>query len=106
VISTVAVLLEQRRLEGAADLPETPTLTEEPAGFQARVTAAGHDQYGAWREGQHDDLVLAVVLACWHGEHAPSRPRQRSRRPIRMRRRPGARCSRRRRGWYSDLSVT
>lgn len=22
-----------------------------------------------WREGQHDDLVLAVALACWYGEH-------------------------------------
>ena len=53
-----------------ADLPETPTLTAELAGFQMKVTAAGHDQYGAWREGAHDDLVLAVALAVWYGEHA------------------------------------
>ena len=29
---------------------------------------AAHDIYGAWREGQHDDLVLATALAVWFGE--------------------------------------
>jgi hypothetical protein len=31
----------------------------------------------AWREGQHDDLVLAVALVCWAAEVEPpiiSRP--------------------------------
>jgi hypothetical protein len=28
----------------------------------------GHDSYGQWREGQHDDLVLAVALAAWWAE--------------------------------------
>ena len=27
-----------------------------------------HDSYGAWREGAHDELVLAVAVACWYGE--------------------------------------
>ena len=30
------------------------------------VTA--HDSYGAGREGQHDDLVLATALAAWYGK--------------------------------------
>jgi hypothetical protein len=25
----------------------------------------------AWREGSHDDLVLAVALACWYAERVP-----------------------------------
>ena len=25
------------------------------------------DSYGAWLEEDHDDLVLAVALACWYG---------------------------------------
>ena len=28
-----------------------------------------HDSYAAWREQAHDDLVLAVALACWWGEY-------------------------------------
>ena len=31
----------------------------------AKVSSAGREQYGAWREGTHDDLVFAVALACW-----------------------------------------
>ena len=29
-----------------------------------RVKVTGQEQYGVWREGKHDDLVLAVALAC------------------------------------------
>ena len=25
----------------------------------------GREQYWVWRKGKHDDLVLAVALACW-----------------------------------------
>ena len=35
-----------------------------------------HDSYGAWREGQHDDLVLALALALWAGVN--TRPAGRS----------------------------
>jgi hypothetical protein len=27
----------------------------------------------AWRQGAHDDLVLAVAIAAWLGEHAMRR---------------------------------
>ena len=27
-----------------------------------------------WRDGAHDDLVLAVALAAWYGENAPTPP--------------------------------
>ena len=36
--------------------------------FSRKTTDAGHDTYAAWREGQHDDLVLALALALWSGE--------------------------------------
>ena len=41
------------------------------------LTAAGNPQYGAWpRERAHDDLVLAVALACWAAKGAyPRAPR-------------------------------
>ena len=30
--------------------------------------ATGHDSYEAWREGDHDDLVLSLALAVWYGQ--------------------------------------
>jgi hypothetical protein len=35
------------------------------AEMRVKITPSGNEQYGAWREGEHDDLVLAVALACW-----------------------------------------
>lgn len=69
--SAVGLVLEQRRLTVPAALPHAETLRAELAGFRVKVSLAGHDAYGAggeWREGQHDDLVLALALAVWYGE--------------------------------------
>jgi hypothetical protein len=33
--------------------------------MEARVTRAGGVSFGAWGEGQHDDLVMALALASW-----------------------------------------
>jgi hypothetical protein len=32
---------------------------------------SAHDSYSAWREEDHDDLVLSVALAAWWGELNP-----------------------------------
>ena len=75
LVGTVAVLLESGRLKVAEALPLARALIEELHTFKARISPAGHDAYGAgddWRDGNHDDLVLAVALACWFGEHGPS----------------------------------
>jgi hypothetical protein len=37
--------------------------------FKAKITASANETFEAWREGQHDDLVLAVALAVWGGEN-------------------------------------
>ena len=65
LVSTLQVLLQSARLKVAESLPEARTLVQELLNFQVRITAAAHDTYGTWREGQHDDLVLATALACW-----------------------------------------
>jgi hypothetical protein len=36
--------------------------------FTVRITEAGNESFEAWREKDHDDLMLAVVLACWAAE--------------------------------------
>jgi hypothetical protein len=69
LVSTIAVLLEQRRLKIAEALPEARTLMDELQRFQRTVTRNGGDSYETpWREQAHDDLVLAVALAGWFRE--------------------------------------
>ncbi len=41
---------------------------------RARPISHSHETFGAWREGQHDDLVLAAALAGWWAERGSSRP--------------------------------
>jgi hypothetical protein len=69
LVGVLQALLGSRRLAVAGGLPETPALVRELETFTAKVTAAGHETLEAWRERDHDDLVLAVALACWAGEN-------------------------------------
>ncbi len=72
----VQVLLQAQRLRIAENLAHTSTLVAELRNFKAKISLTGHDSYGAgedWREGNHDDLVLAVALACWYGESREDR---------------------------------
>jgi hypothetical protein len=70
LVSTVQVCLQTRRLQIAASLPAAPTLMQEFRSFRAKITATGHDQYGAddWREREHDDIILALACGLWVGE--------------------------------------
>jgi hypothetical protein len=64
LISGVQILLQQRFLRFAADLPDIPVLVREFANYRVKVTPAANEVFNA-REGEHDDVVLAVALACW-----------------------------------------
>ena len=68
LISACQVLFQQRRLKIAASLPEAKTLTDELVGFRYKITQASNLTYESWREGAHDDLVLALSLAVWEAE--------------------------------------
>jgi hypothetical protein len=67
LVGAVQAALQRRRLRIAPDLPEAKTLQHEMASFEVKVTTAAHATYGNWREGQHDDLVLALAVALWVG---------------------------------------
>jgi len=73
LISATQVLLQTGRLRIAPALAEAETLVRELADYRVKISASGHDSYDA-REGQHDDLVLAVALAAWTSERG--RPRR------------------------------
>lgn len=68
VVASVASLLQTGRLRIPRGLPGGALLARELLRFRARISASGHDTYGAERETDHDDLVLAVALACWLNE--------------------------------------
>lgn len=64
LVSTLQALLQSDRLKIAAGLPEAGTLVDELLAFEVSVSEAAHDTYEG-RKGAHDDLVLAVAMACW-----------------------------------------
>lgn len=75
LVGVLQVLLQQQRLRIARSLPEAATLVQELLNFRVTIDPrTAHDSYAAWREGQHDDLVLATALACWWGETHPPVP--------------------------------
>jgi hypothetical protein len=79
LVSVVQVGLQNKTLKIAEQLPEAETLIRELQNFTVKITDAANDTYGAWREGTHDDLVLAVALALWTANKPPFRVGDRAR---------------------------
>lgn len=72
LVGALQVLLQSRRLRVSRQLPEAELLVKELSNFQVKLTRAANEVFGGWREGQHDDLVLAAALAAWYGiQHPP-----------------------------------
>jgi len=71
LVAAVAVLLQTGRLEIPGNIPEADVLGRELLFFRATISTSGHEQFEAdWRTRAHDDLVLALAMAAWLGEHA------------------------------------
>jgi hypothetical protein len=68
LVSVLQVLFQTGRLRIAPDLELASTLTTELTNFTARITPSFHETFACWRESQHDDLVLALSIACWYFE--------------------------------------
>lgn len=69
LITTLQVLFQSGDLKVASRLPLAQVLVQELLSFKVRIDVkTAHDSYEAWREGIHDDLVLAVALAAWYGK--------------------------------------
>ncbi len=74
LVNNLQVLLHQKRFEFTRDLPHSTTVAQEALNFQMKINDKAHDSYGAWREGTHDDLLFAVMLAAWKGARRTSGP--------------------------------
>ena len=62
------VLLQSRRLQVARGLPMASVLVRELETFRVKITSSANETFEAWRERDHDDLVLAVAMAAWVGD--------------------------------------
>ena len=66
LVSALQVALQTGTLKIASSLELAEVLREELLNFRIKINiATGHDSYEHWREGDHDDLVLASALAVW-----------------------------------------
>jgi hypothetical protein len=68
LVAVVQLLLQSGRMQVAAALREAKTLVKELQNFKMKISAAANELFGTWREGEHDDLVLATAMACWYSE--------------------------------------
>ena len=69
LVGNLQVLLQSGRLKIARSLEHAETLRAELLNFRVKINVAtAHDSYEAWREGDHDDLVLAAALAAWKAQ--------------------------------------
>jgi hypothetical protein len=69
LVAAVQVMLQTERLKFASAIPALPQLIQELLAFRVKIDpTTAHDSYGSWREGTHDDLVLALAVAAWYGE--------------------------------------
>ena len=64
--------LQSGRLRIGAKLPHAATLQKELRDFRVKISKAANETYEA-REGQHDDIVLALAIALFAGEHPLNR---------------------------------
>jgi hypothetical protein len=67
--STLVALFDDGRVRFPKSSKEIEAMVEELLNYEIHVSEEGHDQYGAFKIGSHDDLVTALGLACWYAEY-------------------------------------
>ena len=67
LVAALQVAVQNEEIRAASELELWPTLRSEMESFTAEITETGHDTYEA-RQGEHDDLVLALALPVWLAE--------------------------------------
>jgi hypothetical protein len=66
LITSLLILFQSGQLKIIKSLPFTDTLVVELENFRAKISLrTGNETFGAWRERDHDDLVLALSMCTW-----------------------------------------
>ena len=75
LVGALQVLLQSGRLKVAKGLKLGTVLQSEMLNFRIKIDPlTAHDSYSAWRDNDHDDLILATALAAWFAEVASPKP--------------------------------
>jgi hypothetical protein len=70
LIGQMQMHAQNDKLKVAPRLKYGPTLAKELESFKVKIDPrTAHASYGSWREGEHDDLILATAIALWTAEH-------------------------------------
>ena len=74
LVAALEVPFHTGALKVAEGLELWPALRKELLAFRRKINLkTAHDSYEHWRDSDHDDLVLAVALACWWVRRRQSR---------------------------------
>ena len=68
LVGVIQAGLQSGRLKIVPSLLLAGTLQQELLSFKVKITQAANETFGVWRDGLHDDLVLACALAAWVGD--------------------------------------
>ena len=69
--SSLDIAFAEDRLELTSEAEASDALRAELQGFRVKKTSHGNETMEAWREGIHDDLVLATAMAIWGADNRP-----------------------------------
>lgn len=66
LVTALQVAMQTGRIRFPRALPLGETLVREMRTFKLKVSVeTGHQSFEAWRQGDHDDLVLMSAMAAW-----------------------------------------
>ena len=65
LISNLQIMMQGRRIRFAPRLPYLPAMQAELKSYRVKIQENARKTYSPHREGQHDDLVLALAIAAW-----------------------------------------
>ncbi len=65
LVAALATSLQQGALKVAEDLPLSEVLAAELRTFKRKQSRGGHVRFEHGRASEHDDLLMALCLACW-----------------------------------------
>lgn len=69
IIHSLLLLFQQNRLRLPRAHPLVEVLAQELVDFRAKLNRrTANTSYEAWREQEHDDLVLSVAMAVWYAD--------------------------------------